>query len=123
MNANSRSPSLREQFGRKSECWEERTEPIFRFWTGDEQCFGFPFFSLFWSAYLPGPKTVSLHFPPGTVLVRGPKALDFYDGFCANKATLLKADGKDVVDVKFIPKEEDEAAGSGRLKQSRPGSQ
>ena len=57
-----------------------------------------------------GAKTVSLHFPPGTVLVRGPKALDFYDGFCANKATLLKADGKDVVDVKFIPKEEDEAA-------------
>ena len=36
--------------------------------------------------------------------------MDFYDGFCANKATLLKADGKDVVDVKFIPKEEDEAA-------------
>jgi|SRR6516162_7259333 len=52
-----------------------------------------------------GPKTVSLHFSLGTVLVRGPKALDFYDGFCANKATLLKADGKDVVDVKFIPKE------------------
>ena len=50
---------------------------------------------------------MSLFFPLGTVLVRGPKASDFYDAFCAQRATLLKADGKDVVDVKCIPKKDD----------------
>jgi len=35
----------------------------------------------------------------GTVVVTGPKAWDFYDTFCSHKATLLKADGKDILTV------------------------
>jgi hypothetical protein len=31
--------------------------------------------------------------------VTGPKTWDFYDQFCKNKATLLKADGKDIIAV------------------------
>jgi len=35
----------------------------------------------------------------GTIVVTGPKAWDFYDRFCNHKATLLKADGKDILAV------------------------
>jgi hypothetical protein len=28
--------------------------------------------------------------------------LDFYAGFCAHRATCLKADGKDITDLKLI---------------------
>jgi hypothetical protein len=35
-------------------------------------------------------------------VIRGPKVPDFYAGFCANKATCLKADGKDITDLQLI---------------------
>jgi hypothetical protein len=37
-----------------------------------------------------------------TVVIKGPKVLDFYAGFCAHRATCLKADGKDITDLKLI---------------------
>jgi hypothetical protein len=37
-----------------------------------------------------------------TVVIKGPKVLDFYAGFCAHWATCLKADGKDITDLKLI---------------------
>jgi hypothetical protein len=46
--------------------------------------------------------TVCLYWPLGTVVISGPKVLDFYAGFCAHRATCLKADGKDVTDLKLI---------------------
>jgi hypothetical protein len=38
----------------------------------------------------------------------GPKAFDFYSAFAEGKATLLKADGKDILSVSL---EEDDAEG------------
>jgi hypothetical protein len=38
----------------------------------------------------------------GTVLIKGPKVLDSYAGFCAYRATCLEADGKDITDLKLI---------------------
>ena len=35
----------------------------------------------------------------GTIMVVGPKALDFYDDFSNHCATLVKADGKDILSV------------------------
>ena len=37
-----------------------------------------------------------------TVVIKGPKVLDFYAGFCAHRATCLKADGKDITDLHLI---------------------
>jgi hypothetical protein len=34
--------------------------------------------------------------------ITGPKALEFYDDFANHRATLLKADGKDILSVKLI---------------------
>jgi hypothetical protein len=38
----------------------------------------------------------------GTVVIAGPKVLDFYAGFCAHRATCLKADGKDIKVLNLI---------------------
>jgi hypothetical protein len=62
---------------------------------------GFPFFSLSASRYF-GDKELCLYWPLGTVLITGPKVLDFYAEFCAHRATCLKADGKDINDVRLI---------------------
>jgi hypothetical protein len=34
--------------------------------------------------------------------ITGPKVLDFYAGFCAHRATCLKADGKDIAELKLL---------------------
>ena len=45
---------------------------------------------------------LSLCWPLGTLVITGPKVLDFYAGFCSQRATCLKADGQDITDVKLI---------------------
>jgi hypothetical protein len=35
-------------------------------------------------------------------VITGPKVLDFYAGFCAHRVTCLKADGKDITELKLI---------------------
>src|ERR1700690_202872 len=89
------SRSLKEQFSRSSEAWKERSDSIFRFWA-EGDWWGFPFFSLSASRYFGDKETLCLYWPLGTVVITGPKVLDFYSGFCAHRATCLKADGKDI---------------------------
>jgi hypothetical protein len=93
--------SLKEQFSRSSEAWKEQSDPIFRFWT-EGDCWGFPFFSISTSRYFGDEGTLCLYWPLGTVVIAGPKALDFYAGFCAHRASCLKADGKDITNLKLI---------------------
>ena len=94
---------------------EQQSDPIFRFWTGGDW-WGFPFFSLSASRYFGDRETLCLYWPLGTVLITGSKVLDFYAGFCAHRATCLKADGKDITDLKlmlngdFTPENEASAA-------------
>jgi hypothetical protein len=38
----------------------------------------------------------------GTLVIAGPKVLDFYDDFCNHRATLVKADGKDILSVTLL---------------------
>jgi hypothetical protein len=96
-----RARSLKEQFSRDSEACKEQSDPIFRFCT-EGDWWGFPFFSLSASRYFGEKQTLCLYGPLGTVLITGPKVLDFYAGFCANRATCLKVDGKDIMDLKLI---------------------
>src|ERR1700739_2184325 len=93
--------SLKEQFSRGSEAWKEQSDPIFRFWV-EGDWWGFPFFSLSASRYFGHRETLFLYWPLGTVVVAGPKVLDFYAGFCSNRATCLKADGKDITGLELI---------------------
>jgi hypothetical protein len=93
--------SLKEQFSRGSEAWKEQSDPIFRFST-EGDWWGFPFFSLSASRYFGDKETLCLYWPLATLLITGPKVLDFYAGFCSHRATCLKADGKNITDVKLI---------------------
>ena len=90
-------------YGRQTSCWEERSEPIVRFWIG-EQWLLFPFFSFIGGAYAPEEESVSLSFAVGTVLITGPQSGDFCSAFCAHKATLLKPDGTEIMSVTFAPR-------------------
>jgi hypothetical protein len=63
---------------------------------------GLPVFSLSASRYFGGKETLCLYWPLGTVVITGPKALDFYAGFCAHRATSLKCDGKDILSVTMV---------------------
>ena len=63
---------------------------------------GFPFFSLSASRYFGDKETLCLYWPLGTVVIAGPKVLDFYAGFCALRATCLKADGEDIKALNLI---------------------
>jgi hypothetical protein len=49
--------------------------------------------------YNPKHESLLIQFALGTIVVTGPKAWDFYDHFCSHRATLLKADGKDITAV------------------------
>ena len=93
--------SLKEQFSRGSEAWKEQSDPIFRFWA-EGDWWGFQFFSLSASRHFGDKETLCLYWPLGTLVITGPKVLDFYAGFCARRATCLKADGKDITHLKLI---------------------
>jgi hypothetical protein len=47
-----------------------------------------------------------LYWPLGTVVITGPKALDFYADFCAHRATSVKSGGKDILSVTLVPNSE-----------------
>ena len=92
--------SLREQYGPKSQAWQEEQSPhIVRFWCDDGACWGIPFHQVLGTHYNPKIESLLIQFGLGTIVVTGPKAWDFYDRFCSHRATLLKADGKDIVAV------------------------
>jgi hypothetical protein len=93
--------SLKQQFSKGSEAWKEQSDTIFRFWT-EGDWWGCPFFSLSASRYFGDKETLYLYWPPGTLIITGRKVLDFCAGFCAHQATCLRADGKDITDVKLI---------------------
>ena len=95
------SRSLKEQFSKGSDARKEQSDSIFRFWT-EGDWWGFPFFSLSASRYFGNKETLCLYWPLGTVVITGPKVLDFYAGFCAQRATCLKADGKDIKVLNLI---------------------
>src|SRR6266436_698932 len=106
--------SLKEQFSRGSEAWKEQSDQIFRFWT-EGDWWGFPFFNLSASRYFGDKETLCLYWPLGTVVITGPKVLDFYTGFCAHRATSLKSDGKDIISVTIVLNPEHSRADSGNL--------
>ena len=58
--------------------------------------------SLSASRYFGDKETLCLYWPLGTVVIAGPKVLDFYAEFCVHRSTCIKADGKDITNLKLI---------------------
>jgi hypothetical protein len=92
--------SLKEMYG-KPNCWEKSTAPLVKFWTNDGTCWVFPFFSVIATHYLPDQERLLIYFATGTVVIRGPKALEFLEDFSNHRATAAKADGEDIVSVEI----------------------
>ncbi|MGA8659635.1 MAG: hypothetical protein WB586_26225 [Chthoniobacterales bacterium] len=102
MASSPKARTLRELYGKTTRAWEQSTAPIVRFWAENGQCWGFPFFSLVAARYMPSQERLILYWSLGTLGITGPKALEFYDDFANHRATLLKADGKDILSVKLV---------------------
>jgi hypothetical protein len=93
--------SLKDQFSRSSETWKEQSDPPFRFCV-ERDWWGFPSFSLSASRYFGHKETLCLYLAAWDRRHFRSKVLDFYNGFCAHRATCLKADGKDVKVLNLI---------------------
>jgi hypothetical protein len=85
------------RYEEKERLWSEKTEPIIRFWESESgECWGLPFFSLSAARFVPHSQRLILYFPLATICVTGgPKVLEFNEALAKQRATSLKADGKD----------------------------
>jgi hypothetical protein len=101
-NAQPRVPSLKELYGpqRSSFPWEEQQAEIVRFWTDSGDCWGFLFHHVSGILYSARERLL-IDWALGTIVVTGPKTLEFYEQFSNHRATLIKADGKDILSVKM----------------------
>jgi hypothetical protein len=106
MNGNNcqvQTPSFRELYGpkRSSVPWEEQQVDVVRFWTDSGDCWGFLFHHLTGTYYSAKYQRLLIDWALGTIVVKGPKALEFYEQFSNHRATLVKADGKDILSVRM----------------------
>jgi hypothetical protein len=102
-NHQAQTPTFRELYGPKRSAvpWEEQQVDIIRFWTDSGDCWGFLFHHLTGTHYSANYQSLLIDWVLGTIVVAGPKALEFYEHFSKHRATLVKADGKDIISVKM----------------------
>jgi hypothetical protein len=102
------APTLKELYSkpRRSNAWESEQAEIIRFWTDDGDSWGFHFHHLTGIHYSARHGRLLIIWTLGTLLIAGPKILEFYDDFCNHRATSLKADGKDILAVTMVPNAE-----------------
>ena len=74
---------------------------IVRFWSDSGDCWGFLFHHLTGTCYSAKYQRLLIDWALGTIVVAGPKALEFYEHFSNHRATLIKADGKDILSVRM----------------------
>ena len=106
MNGNNRQqrvPSLEELYGPKQSSfpWEEQQSEIVRFWTDSGDCWGFLFHHVFGTLYSARDERLLIDWALGTIVVTGPRTLEFYEQFSNHRATLIRADGKDILSVRM----------------------
>jgi hypothetical protein len=102
-DAQPRVPSLKELYGSQlsSFPWEEQQAEIVRFWTDSGDCWGFLFHHVSGILYSVRDERLLIDWALGTIVVTGPKALEFCEQFSSHRATLLRADGKDILSVRM----------------------
>jgi hypothetical protein len=98
------APALKELYSkpRRSNAWESEEAEVVRFWTDDGDSWGFLFHYLTAIHYSARHELLLITWTLGTLVIAGPKVLVFYDDFCNHRATLLKADGKDILAVRMV---------------------
>jgi hypothetical protein len=106
MNGNDpqpRVPTLKDLYGSKQSSfpWEDHQAEIVRFWTDSGDCWGFLFHHVSGTYYSAKEQRLLIDWPLGTIVVTGPKTLEFYEQFSNHRATLLRADGKDILSVRM----------------------
>jgi hypothetical protein len=84
---------------RRSPAWESGTAEIVRFWTDDGNCYGFIFHHLTATYYDRKSKRLRIDWALGTLIIAGPRVLDFYDDFSNHRASVLRADNTDITTV------------------------
>ena len=96
-------PTLKDLYGPRESSlpWEEHQAEIVRFWTDSGDCWGFLFHHVSGTYYSAKERRLLIDWPLGTVVVTGPKTFDFYEQFSNHRATLLRADGKDILSVRM----------------------
>lgn len=92
--------SLKEMYG-KPNCWEKSTAPLIQFWTGDGTCWALPFFSVIATRYVPDQERLLIYFGSGTIVIQGPKALEFFEDFSNHRATAIRADREEILSVEI----------------------
>jgi hypothetical protein len=111
------APALRELYSkpRRSNAWESEGADVIRFWTDDGDSWGFLFHHVTAIHYSAKHESLVITWTLGTLVVAGPKVLEFYDDYCNHRATSLKADGTDIRSVsmhlraeKGVEQDEDE---------------
>jgi hypothetical protein len=102
-NPQPRVPSLRELYGPKQSSfpWEEQQAEIVRFWTDSGDCWGFLFHHVSGTYYSARDERLLIDWALGTIVVTGPRTLEFYEHFSNHRATLIRADGKDILSVRM----------------------
>jgi hypothetical protein len=73
--------------------------PLFRAWTDDGNFYGFLFHHLNSVLYSGQHACFCMDFVLGTLIIEGPKVLEFADDFAAQKVAVLKPDGIDITSV------------------------
>jgi hypothetical protein len=106
MNGDNRQPqvpTLKDLYGAKQSSlpWEEQQAEIVRFWTDSGDCWGFLFHHVSGTFYGARDQRLLIDWSIGTIVIAGPKALEFYDQFSNHRATLIRAEGKDILSVKM----------------------
>jgi len=98
------APSLRELYSkpRRSNAWESEQADVIRFWTDDGDSWGFLFHHLTAIHYSVRLDRLLMTWTLGTMVIAGPKVLEFYNDFCNHRARSLKADGIDILAVTII---------------------
>jgi hypothetical protein len=102
-NPQPRVPTLKDLYGPKESSlpWEEHQTEIVRFWTDSGDCWGFLFHHVSGTYYSAKERRLLIDWPLGTIVVTGPKTLEFYEQFSNHRAALIRPDGKDIVSVKM----------------------
>jgi hypothetical protein len=96
---------LGQKFGRQEpEAWTQEQTPMVVFWLDGElaESIALPYFSVLAARYVPEHNLVSIEWSFGTVIVRGPKALELYRAFSRNRATEIRADAESIESVTFV---------------------
>jgi hypothetical protein len=86
------APALKELYSkpRRSSAWESEQADVIRFWTDDGDSWGFLFHYLTAIHYSARHERLLITWTLGTLVIAGPKVLEFYDDFCNRRATFQR---------------------------------